>query len=72
MIKFDQYLILNEEFLFLITKNFKAFIPWREAEFTSRFKGRQDLIEYAKAKGFPVPATPAAPYSVDSNILHIR
>lgn len=47
-------------------------MPWRDAEFTARFKGRQDLLEYARLKGFPVPATPAAPYSVDSNILHNR
>lgn len=46
-------------------------MPWRDAEFTSRFKGRLDLLAYAKQKGFPVPATPAAPYSVDSNMLHI-
>ena len=46
-------------------------MPWRDAKFTSRFKGRLDLLAYAKQKGFPVPATPAAPYSVDSNMLHI-
>ncbi|CAB3372562.1 Hypothetical predicted protein [Cloeon dipterum] len=54
-----------------LAPHLKAIVPWRDAEFTRRFKGRQDLIAYAKAKGFPVPATPAAPYSTDANLLHI-
>ena len=41
--------------------------PWREWD----FKGRNDLIEYAKAHGIPVPVTKEKPYSSDANLLHI-
>jgi argininosuccinate synthase len=41
--------------------------PWR----TWEFKGREDLMEYARAKGIPVPVTKAKPYSSDRNLLHI-
>ena len=41
--------------------------PWREWN----FKGRNDLIEYAKAHGIPVPVTKEKPYSSDANLLHI-
>ena len=42
--------------------------PWRE--WGDRFKGRQQLIDYARDHGIPVEATTAKPYSVDRNILH--
>ena len=41
--------------------------PWREWD----FKGREDLIEYAKSKGIPVPVSKAKPYSSDRNLLHM-
>ncbi|MBX3127401.1 MAG: argininosuccinate synthase [Polyangiaceae bacterium] len=41
--------------------------PWREWE----FKGRMDLIEYAKKNGIPVTATAEKPYSMDRNLLHL-
>ena len=42
--------------------------PWRE--WGAEFKGRQQLIDYAREHGIPVEATSAKPYSVDRNILH--
>ncbi|MDR1144805.1 MAG: argininosuccinate synthase [Verrucomicrobiales bacterium] len=41
--------------------------PWR----TWDFKGRADLIKYAKSKGIAVPVTAKKPYSMDRNMLHI-
>jgi argininosuccinate synthase len=49
----------------------RCIAPWRLPEFFNRFRGRIDLMEYAKAKGFTTPATPKAPYSMDANIMHI-
>ena len=40
--------------------------PWREWD----FKGRQQLIDYARDHKIPVEATAAKPYSVDRNLLH--
>ena len=41
--------------------------PWRIWE----FKGREDLIEYARSRNIPVPVTKEKPYSSDRNLLHI-
>jgi argininosuccinate synthase len=45
----------------------KIIAPWRIWD----FKGREDLIAYAKSRGIPVPVTQAKPYSSDRNLLHI-
>ncbi|HUB67381.1 MAG TPA: argininosuccinate synthase [Candidatus Methylacidiphilales bacterium] len=45
----------------------KIIAPWREWE----FKGRTDLINYAKARGIALPVSAAKPYSTDRNLLHI-
>jgi argininosuccinate synthase len=41
--------------------------PWRAWSLNSR----QSLMDYAKAHGIPVPASPEKPYSVDRNLLHV-
>jgi argininosuccinate synthase len=45
----------------------KIVAPWREWE----FKGRLDLIAYAKEHSIPVTATSEKPYSTDRNLMHI-
>ncbi|KAB0407119.1 hypothetical protein E2I00_004275 [Balaenoptera physalus] len=45
--------------------------PWRMPEFYNRFQGRNDLMEYAKQHGIPVPVTPKNPWSMDENLMHI-
>ncbi len=50
-----------------LAPHLKIIAPWREWE----FKGRSDLISYAKEKGIPVPVTPEKPYSIDANLFHI-
>src|SRR5687767_15471384 len=45
----------------------KVIAHWREWE----FKGRADLIAYAKEHGIPVTATSEKPYSTDANLMHI-
>ena len=45
--------------------------PWKNAEFLAQFKGRDDLIEYAKKNGIPIAQTHKKPYSEDENLLHI-
>ncbi|KAG8447611.1 hypothetical protein GDO86_014933 [Hymenochirus boettgeri] len=49
----------------------KIISPWRMPEFYNRFRGRSDLMEYAKKHGIPVPVTPKNPWSMDENIMHI-
>lgn len=45
--------------------------PWREDDFLTAFKGRTDLMNYAKEHGIPIPVTPKSPYSMDENLYHI-
>ncbi len=45
----------------------KIIAPWRQWE----FKGRDDLIKFAKANNIPVPVTKEKPYSSDPNLFHI-
>jgi len=45
----------------------KIIAPWRIWD----FRGREDLIEYARANDIPVPVTKDKPYSSDRNLLHI-
>lgn len=41
--------------------------PWKIWD----FKGRNDLLDYARSRGIPVPVTREKPYSSDRNLLHI-
>jgi argininosuccinate synthase len=45
----------------------KIIAPWR----VWNFKGREDLISYARSKNIPVPVSKEKPYSTDANLLHI-
>ncbi len=49
----------------------KVISPWKTEEFLKQFKGRTDLINYAKEKGIPIDATHKKPYSEDDNLMHI-
>ncbi|RHY35979.1 hypothetical protein DYB38_013227, partial [Aphanomyces astaci] len=53
-----------------LNANLKTIAPWRDLEFIEKFKGRQDLIAYAREQNIPIDATPKAPYSVDENLYH--
>jgi argininosuccinate synthase len=50
-----------------LAPDLKIIAPWRDWE----FKGRADLMAYAKSKGIAVPVSAAKPYSTDRNLLHL-
>jgi len=50
-----------------LNPDLKVIAPWREWN----IKSREDAIEYAKARGIPVPVTKERPYSMDRNIFHL-
>ena len=52
---------------YALQPDIKVVAPWREWE----FKGRSDLIAYAKQHDIPVSATQEKPYSTDRNLMHI-
>src|SRR5499433_1252023 len=52
---------------YALQPDIKVIAPWREWD----FKGRMDLIAYAKEHNIPVTATAEKPYSMDANLMHI-
>jgi argininosuccinate synthase len=50
-----------------LAPDLKIVAPWKIWE----FKGRDDLIQYARTRNIPVPVTKDKPYSSDRNLLHI-
>lgn len=50
-----------------IEPGIKIIAPWR----IWNFKGRTDLINYAKQHNIPITSTVEKPYSMDRNLLHI-
>lgn len=52
---------------YALEPDIKVIAPWREWE----FKGRSDLIAYARENKIPVTATHEKPYSTDRNLMHI-
>jgi argininosuccinate synthase len=50
----------------------KVIAPWKDSEFLAKFKGRPDLLAYAKENNIPIDfSTNKAPYSMDGNLMHI-
>jgi argininosuccinate synthase len=56
---------------YALNPGIKVLAPWKTQEFLDQFKGRTDMLNYAKAKGIPVKATVKKPYSEDDNLMHI-
>ena len=56
---------------YALNPRIKVISPWKDPEFLSEFKGRTDLINYAKKWKIPVTATEKRPYSEDDNLMHI-
>lgn len=56
---------------YALNPNIKIISPWKNPEFLSEFKGRSDLIEYAKKWNIKVKVTKEKPYSEDENLMHI-
>ena len=50
-----------------LAPDLRIIAPWKIWD----FKGREDLIAYAKSRNIPVPVTKSRPYSIDRNLLHI-
>jgi argininosuccinate synthase len=55
---------------YTLQPSIKVIAPWRLPEFCDRFKGRQDLLDYAAKHNIPVTSTKAKPWSMDANLAH--
>lgn len=56
---------------YALNPHIKVISPWKDPEFLQEFKGRSDLLAYAKKWGITVKATKKKPYSEDENLMHI-
>lgn len=54
-----------------LNPSIKIISPWKMPEFLKAFKGRDDLIDYAKKMNIPVKASYEKSYSEDENLMHI-
>lgn len=52
---------------YALKPDIKIIAPWREWD----FKGRTDLVNYAKDKGITMEAVPTPEYSMDANLMHV-
>jgi argininosuccinate synthase len=56
---------------YALNPGIKVLAPWKTQEFLDRFKGRTDMLNYARDHNIPVKATVKKPYSEDDNLMHI-
>ncbi|MQA90206.1 MAG: argininosuccinate synthase [Gemmatimonas sp.] len=48
----------------------RVIAPWKERDFLLRFRGRSDLLAFAREHSIPVEASAEKPYSSDENLMH--
>jgi len=56
---------------YALNPGIQVLAPWKTREFLDQFKGRTDMLNYARANNIPVKATVSKPYSEDDNLMHI-
>ena len=56
---------------YALDPDIKIISPWKDAKFLAKFKGRPDMLAYAKEKEIPVKASLDKPYSEDANLMHV-
>jgi len=56
---------------YALNPKIKILAPWKMKDFLKEFKGRIDMLNYAKQNNIPVDATHEKPYSNDANLMHI-
>lgn len=56
---------------YALKPDIKVLAPWKMPSFLEQFKGRQEMIDYAKKHDIPIKTTKGVPYSEDENLLHI-
>ncbi len=64
----------NDQVRFQIVTNmlepdFQVYAPWRDDAFLAAFGGRKEMIDFCVARGIPIKASHAKPYSTDANLL---
>ena len=56
---------------YALNPEIEVIAPWKDSTFLNQFKGRNDLIAYAKKYDIPIGVSKKRPYSEDENLMHI-
>mmetsp|Transcript_624 Transcript_624/g.2092 ORF Transcript_624/g.2092 Transcript_624/m.2092 type:complete len:432 (-) Transcript_624:729-2024(-) len=56
---------------YALAPHIQVIAPWRDDVFLNKFKGRTDLLNYAREKEIEMPSGDKPPYSMDENLMHI-
>ena len=56
---------------YALNPDIKVIAPWKDPVFLEEFKGRTDMINYAKKYDIEITASKKRPYSEDENLMHI-
>ena len=56
---------------YALNPKIKVLAPWKMQSFLDEFKGRDEMLAYAKKYDIEVKATKSKPYSEDDNLFHI-
>jgi argininosuccinate synthase len=56
---------------YALNPEIKVLAPWKDPEFLSKFKGRTNMINYAKKYDIEITASKKRSYSEDENLMHI-
>ncbi len=56
---------------YALDPSIRVLAPWKDPEFLAQFRGRTDLIAYARAHDIEIKASRDKPYSEDANLIHI-
>lgn len=55
-----------------LAPSLQVIAPWKNEEFLNQFRGRTDLLAYAREKEIGIDfAEQGAPYSMDANLMHV-
>ncbi len=56
---------------YALDPSIRVISPWKDPDFLAEFKGRPDMIAYARRHGIEVKASAERPFSEDANLIHI-
>ncbi len=56
---------------YALNPQIKVISPWKDPDFLAKFKGRPDLIDYARERKINIKASAEKSYSEDANLIHI-
>ena len=72
LVSFEDTDLMDEVLTLRSFLGIKVIAPWRDPAFYNKFRGRNDLLDYASQKGIPVTSTKSKPCESksESSLFH--